>query len=148
MEKLKPGQSILVGLILFALSIVAVDISGLLGADVPSGWAAHQLHGSFYHVAGPFNSLPYIGAAGMLSLALVKRMTLARRAAVGGFGVFVVAGILWWAIAAEVPPGVPTGEVVFARLCWFILMPVAYVATLYLPGVTRYLSRSTEAEQP
>lgn len=138
MGKMNSGQAILVGLILVAVSIVVVDIWRLLSADLASAWAAHQLTG------GLLPSLPYIGAAGMLPLALVKRMPQARRAVVGFFGVFIVGGILWWVLFAEIPMGLPRGQIVFTRLCRFVLMPVAYVAALYLPGVTRYLGWPNE----
>lgn len=135
------GQMVLLGLILFAIGVVTVDVCRISTGDPASRWAAHELTG------GLFASLPFLAAAIMLPLALIKRLAVARRATTAMLATLMLMSLLWWGLAAPTPTGLKPTDVALVRVLRFIFMPALYVAALYLPSVSRYLSRSS-ARQP
>ena len=142
MKQPASGQLVLGGLILFALGVVSVDVWRISAGDPVSRWAAHQVTG------GLFASLPFLAAAIMLPLALVKRLAVARSATTGMFAVIMVMSLLWWWLLAPAPSGLQSTAVTFARFLRFVLMPALYVSALYVPSVSRYLGQATCSSSP
>jgi hypothetical protein len=138
MKQPASGQMVLLGLILFAFGVVMVDVWRILAGSPVSRWAARQVTG------GLFASLPFLAAAIMLPVALVKRLAVARKATTATFAVIMVMSLLWYGLAASAPSVLVSADVLFARILRFVLMPAWYVAALYLPSVTRYLDRPSE----
>ncbi len=133
MKRVEPGQMVLAALICIALGIIGADVWRLFFSGIQERWTIHELTG------GLFATLPFIAATLMLPLALLKRVAEARRATVGMFVAILVVSLLWWALGASSPSGFSLGQVVFVRLCRFVLMPAFYAVALYVPSVTRYL---------
>jgi hypothetical protein len=135
MPTVKAGQSILIALLVFAVSVWVFHLRLLLFAEAAEREAS-------YGVASPLLSLPYVFASALLPLLLLRKTAAARRAIAAVFGVFIVLGSLWWIFAAEMPE-TEARTMFLGRLCWLILLPLAWLAALYIPSVTRFINQTT-----